>query len=120
MTAFYTRAEATARRLIDRFGYVAQLRRKGDPTGPAHNPTAGACTEVDCKLVETEAKVINRPESLIESEDKLGLISTDLSVGFIPTQDDILVIDDLPYHFVYFKPLRPGGATLLYEFQARR
>lgn len=119
MSAFYDRLEATAQRLIDRYGTSAELVRAGAATGPAHDPQPGAPTRHDCKLVETGYSLSNRDQTLVLKGDKLGIIST-AGLSIVPGKDDILAIGGDEFHFVDLEPLRPGGQTLLYEFHARR
>lgn len=119
MSAFYDRLEATARRLIRKYGFTAQFVREGAPTGPPHNPQPGAPTRHDCKMVETGYSLSNRNETLILAGDKVGIISTE-GLTITPTKDDDLDIGGDVYHFVDLNPLRPGGQVLLFEFVARR
>lgn len=126
MSAFYDKMEATARRLIKQFGYSAKLWRAGTPSGPPHNPTPGTPTESACIVVETGYSLTNRDlpgmgtSSLIEVGDKLGIISTEIAGGIVPTKDDVLVVGSDRYNFIDLKPLAPGGQALLFEFHARR
>lgn len=118
MTDFYTRLEATARRLIKDKGQVAVLRRAGAPTGPAHDPQPGADITFPCYLVETGYSLTDRDATLVLQGDKLGLISTEL--GTVPVKTDRIEIGGDEYQLVDLKPLAPGGIDLLFEFQARR
>lgn len=117
MSAFYDRMQATAERLIARFGYATQLERDGAPTGPPHNPQPGPATRYDCRVVELEYSLTDRDTTLVQQGDKLGLIST--SVGIPPGKDDRLLLGGQLYHFIDLQPLSPGGQVLLYEFHAR-
>lgn len=118
MSAFYDRMQATASRLIDRYGYATQLERDGAPTGPPHNPQPGTPTRHDCKAVELEYSLTNRDTTLVQQGDKLGLISTAIDIA--PTKDDRILLGGEPFHFIDLQPLSPGGQVLLYEFHARR
>ena len=120
MSAFYARLEATARRLIFQFGRPGKLRRQGIPSGPPHNPQPITIAEPDCVFVETGYSFTTRSETLVQAGDKLGLISTDISGGFVPALGDALLIGAEVWSFVDIEPLAPGGITLLYEFHARR
>lgn len=115
MSAFYTRLEATARRLIDKYGKAEAIVRIST-SGPAHNPTTSE-TVHDCRLVEIGYSLTNRNETLIRVGDKLGLISTDLAV--VPELPDKITIGGTRYNLVDLQPLNPGGTTLFYEFVAR-
>lgn len=119
MSEFYTRLEATARRLIKDKGLAAVLLRAGTPTGPAHDPQPGADVETPCYLVETGYSLTDRDATLVLQGDKLGLISTELN-GYVPAKTDRLRIGTDAYQLVDIKPLAPGGQVLLYEFHARR
>lgn len=118
MSRFYNRMQATAERLIARYGYASQLERDGAPTGPPHNPQPGPPTQHDCKVVELEYSLTDRDTTLVLKGDKLGLISTAIDVA--PAMGDRLALGGNVYHFVDVQPLSPGGQVLLYEFHARR
>lgn len=112
----YTRLEATARRLIDKYGKPSQVVRLTQ-SGPPHNPVVTE-TAHDCKLADIGYSLTNRNETLILAGDKVGIMSTDLAI--VPTKDDKLRIDGEDYNFVDLAPLNPGGLTLIYEYHARR
>lgn len=118
MSTFYDRMQATATKLIDRYGYGTQLERDGAPTGPPHNPQPGQPTRHDCKVVELEYSLTDRDTTLVQQGDKLGLIST--AVDIVPGKDDRLLLGGQLYHLIDLQPLSPGGQVLLYEFHARR
>lgn len=118
MSAFYNRMQATAERLIARFGYSSQLERAGAPTGPPHNPQPGQPTSHVCTVVELEYSLTNRDATLVLKGDKLGLISTAIDIE--PVKDDRILLGGVPYNFIDLQPLSPGGQVLLYEFHARR
>jgi len=90
MSAFYDRKQATATRLINRYGYATQLERDGSPTGPPHNPQPRTPTRPDCKAVELEYSLTNRNTALVQQGDKLGLISTAIDIA--PTKDDRILL----------------------------
>lgn len=118
MSSFYDRMQATATKLIDRYGYSTQLERDGAPTGPPHNPQPGEPTLHACKVVDLEYSLTNRDATLVQRGDKLGLIST--AVDIQPETDDRLLLGGQLYRFIDLQPLSPGGQVLLYEFHARR
>lgn len=114
MNPLYVRLEATAKRLLASYGKPAAIVRD-ERTGPPHAPVV---TQVEhpVTLVETGYSLTNRNESLIQTGDKLGLIST---AGESPQLDDVLRLDGADYRFVDLQPLNPGGLVILFEFQAR-
>lgn len=113
--AVYTRLEATAKRLIEKYGKDATLTKITN-SGPAHNPTQTESTST-VKMVETGYSLTNRNESLVQAGDKLGLIST---AGESPELKDKITIDSVKYNIIDLQPLNPGGVTLLFEFTARK
>lgn len=118
MSAFYDRMQATATKLIARFGYSTLLERDGVPTGPPHNPQPGEPTRHHCKVVELEYSLTDRDATLVQQGDKLGLIST--AVDIQPGKDDRLLLGGQLYYLIDLQPLSPGDQVLLYEFHARR
>tara|TARA_R110002049_G_scaffold281333_1_gene460858 strand:+ start:20601 stop:20954 length:354 start_codon:yes stop_codon:yes gene_type:complete len=112
----YTRLQATANRLIAQYGKAAVVTRS-TVTGPGHDPVLTP-VEYDVTLVETGYRLTNRDSTLIQTGDKLGLIS--VAGETQPQKGDKLTIEGDVYAFVELEPLNPGGLTLLYEFQARR
>lgn len=114
MNPLYVRLEATARKLIGSYGKPAAIVRE-ERSGPPHAPVV---TEVEhpVTLVETGYSLTNRNETLIQTGDKVGIIST---AGEAPKLDDKLRIDGADYHMVDLQPLNPGGLTLLYQFVCR-
>jgi len=60
MSAYdYSRAVATANRLLTRFGQLGAIRRTGAPTGPAYDPTPGAVVDHPARfaMLDYEGKV---------------------------------------------------------------
>ena len=116
MNPAYRRLEATAQRLIAKWGKPATIVRT-ERSGPPHAPVVVA-VEHPVTLVTTGYEMTNRNETLIQAGDKVGLISTAADV--IPQLDDELRVDGHDYRMVDVQPLNPGGLTLLTEFVARR
>lgn len=112
----YLRLEATAQRLIAKWGKAATLVRE-ERSGPPHAPVV-VQTEHSATLVTTNYSMTNRNETLIQTGDKVGIISTDLAV--LPRLNDQLRVDGHEYRLVDVQPLNPGGRVLLTEFVARR
>lgn len=112
----YTKPQATADRLIEKFGSTGAIRRTtngGDEWAPTVTTTDYAAI-----ICTPGYKLENRNATLIQAGDKVGLIAMkDLSIT--PTMADKVVIEDVAYSFVDLQPLRPAGTTVLYEFHAR-
>jgi hypothetical protein len=113
----YARAEATAKRLITRFGQtVTQHVISG--TGDAWNPSQ---TETDYSL---KAAVMNYQGrdidgTLIEATDKRVIVSTE---GMTVTLDAAhkLTIGGVKHSIVNVRELNPGGTVVYYEAQVRK
>lgn len=115
MSAFYDRLNATAQRLLATYGKAGAILRE-TRSGPAHAPTV-TTAQYPCTFVETRYRLTNRDAALIQVGDKVGVISTDLSI--VPALADKIEIESRVYKFVDLMPLNPGGTTLLYSFIAR-
>lgn len=111
----YKRLEATARRLIGQYGKDCAILREVR-SGPDYAPVIED-QEYPVKLVETGYSMTNRNETLIQSGDKVGIIST--AAATAPVLHDRLRIDGDTYNIIDLQPLNPGGLTLLFEFTAR-
>lgn len=112
---FYSNLEATATRLIAKYGKSADLYRQSQ-SGPPHNPVITETTYT-VTMVETGYSLTNRNETLVQAGDKLGIISTS---GEAPLLSDKIEIGSVKYSFVDISPLNPGGTVLLFEFQCRK
>lgn len=111
----YGNLRATATRLIRQYGKPADLLRD-EETGPPYNPVVET-KEHPVVMVETGYSMTHRNETLVQSGDKLGIISPE---GEEPLLSDRIRIDGSEYSFIDVKPLNPGGTKLLFEFHARR
>lgn len=116
VAALYTRLEATAQRLIAKYGKPAVVVRE-TRTGPAHDPSV-VQTPYACMVADIGYSITDRDASLVQVGDKVGLMSTSAEIA--PSKEDKLQIDGGTYAFVDLKPLNPGGLTLLYEYHARK
>lgn len=117
MTFNYANLQATAERLIERFGKPATLIQYaagdgGDPWDPG-----GTVTESTITLVETSYSMTNRDDSLIQQGDKIWFVST---AGESPAKPDEIRLDGQTYQLIDVQPLNPGGTDLMFEIHARR
>lgn len=120
MTAYdYSRPQATALRMIARFGKSAAIRRTTPGAGPAHNPGAGTPTDYPATLVEVSARYAQRDATKIKAGDKGFLVSVDgLTIELEPS--DKIVLDSQVWSIQAHEPLSPGATILLYTVHARR
>jgi hypothetical protein len=120
MTKFdYARMEATAQRLINKFGQDAIIRRVTVSGGTAYDPTSGTTTTTDYAAIIVVMKyTLNEIDgTLIKAGDKKVYLSTDIQS--VPLLSDKLVIGSDVHSIESILPLNPAGTTLLYEIQAR-
>lgn len=116
MAINYARLQQVAIRLITENGKAGAITRS-TRSGPAHAPTVTTTTYA-CRVVETDNKFANWPESLVQVGDRMGIISPDVAVTLDRVSDKI-TLDGVALQFVEVMPLNPGGTVMLYKFLAR-
>lgn len=108
-----------AERLIRENGKAAFIVTPGTATGPAYDPTPGEPLREMVYFVETRYSMTDRNASLVESGDKMGLVSTE--TGATPQKSiNQIEIDGVLYQFIDVQPLNPGGVVMLYKIHARK
>lgn len=119
MSFDYARPNATAIRLIDRFGQTATIIRDGvaDESDYA-NISAAVPTRETCTAVLTDFSMSERATGLIESGDVKLLISTH-GLSAAPETANRVQVGGNIYNVVNVMPLRPGGVDIMYTVQAR-
>jgi hypothetical protein len=108
----YSGLVATARRLIEKFGRTATLRRKAK-SGTAWDPTIST-TDYTIKIVVIDDKMAEARGTLVTIPGKTVYVSTE-GLSVVPAVADQLVIDGTTYAIQRVLALNPGGTTLLYE-----
>lgn len=122
MSAYdYSRAVATANRLLTRFGQLGAIRRTGAPSGPAYDPTPGAVVDHPARFAVMDYEASEIDGTRVLATDKKALLAVG-SLTITPTLDDKLVeADGTVYKIIPpLKPLSPAGTVVMYEIQARR
>jgi hypothetical protein len=118
MSAFdYSRARATAERLIARFGQSATIRRT-TRSGPAYDPTT-ASADYPCKAARLAYSDKQIDGSRIRDSDSLVYLSI-AGLTIAPTEQDQIIIGGVAHEIVTVKPLSPAGTVVFFEIQARR
>jgi hypothetical protein len=119
VTAFnYARSQATADRLIKRFGQTGTLRRPTS-TGPGYNPTAGEPEDHSCTFVVEDYTNREIDGARILATDKKVLLSK-VGLAIEPATSDKLVVAGAEHHIIRIAPLSPAGTVVFYELQVRR
>ena len=120
MPAFdYTRARATATRLLERFGQSAQLRKTtqigGEPWDPASGTQWASDTDVTVAILTYQADEVDG--SVITSQDRRVFVAADGSIDI--RTSDALVIGGVAFQVLDVTPLSPAGTVVYFEIQAR-
>lgn len=117
MNAFdYSRARATAEKLIAKFGTDGSIRREMN-SGASYDPIVSV-TDYPCKLVVLEYDDSKVDGTLVKRTDKLIYLST-AGLTITPTEADKIIAGQT-FTIASIKPLSPAGVTVLFEIQARR
>lgn len=118
MTAFdYDKAQATAERLIAKFGQKAVLRRITS-AGPDYDPVQTS-EDFPCSLVDLDQSQAHVADTLIQRGDRMVYLSTEgLSIN--PTLSDRLLVGGVEHAIVDIQLLSPGGTVVFWQLQVRR
>lgn len=120
MTAYdYSRLQATALRLIDRFGRSVTLSRTALGSGPAHKPGTGSTSTYSCRAVFQDYSNFERDGTLILAGDRKVLVAAK-GLSIEPQPGDKLIDGLDTYTVVRPSPIAPGATPLLYTLQVRR
>jgi hypothetical protein len=121
MTAFnYTKLQATAQRLITKFGKEWTVRRltKGTYNPAANTRSTDATTNYTAKAVRTEYKAYQIDGEVIQRGDfKLLLEAAGLAIT--PATTDKMVDGSAIYQIINIKEIKPASTILYYEIQVR-
>ncbi|MEL6101314.1 MAG: hypothetical protein AAFR68_08340 [Pseudomonadota bacterium] len=117
MSYDYSSLQATAVRLIARFGTSGTLIQRGAPTGPQNRPTYGPDTTTAIMAVSmmVEAK---DDGGETETEEELIVSVSGLSAVSIAAGDRI-DWQGKTFSIVSVAPLRPGPTTLYWKVMVR-
>jgi hypothetical protein len=119
MTAFdYSRPQATASRLIARFGQTGAIVRPTLGNGPAYDPGEPTDTSHACQMVVLDYDDGERDGTLIKYGDKKVLVSVS-GLTIEPKLSDKVSVGGSSHEIMAIKPLNPGGTVVMYEIQIR-
>jgi len=113
----YARLQATAERLIAKFGQVGAVRRSTQ-SGPSYDPVM-TDTDYACQLVVMNYEDREVDGTLILSTDKKLYVST-AGLSITLERSDKIVADGVAFSIEKLKPLSPAGLIVFYEIQGRR
>ena len=122
MAAFdYTRARATAERLLARFGQAGSIRRTTTTGGDAWNPGSGTTTTTgyDCTVALLDYKDMEIDGTRVVQGDRKAYISTS-GLSITPSNGDQLRVGSVDHAIVDIKQINPAGTVVVYMAQVRR
>lgn len=113
MTAFnYAKPQATADRLIKRFGQVGAIKRT-TASGPAYDPVM-TTTSHACSLVVLDIALDKIDGSMMEATDRMAYVSTaGLSIDI--TTADRIAVGGVEHAIKVVRPLSPAGTVVCWE-----
>ena len=122
MSAYdYSRAVATANRLLTRFGQLGAIRRTGAPTGPAYDPTPGAVVDHPARFAMLDYEASEIDGTRVLATDKKALLAVGSLTITVALDDKLVEADGTVYKIIPpLKPLSPAGTVVMYEIQCRR
>lgn len=121
--AQYDSAIALAKRLIDKFGRDAFIRRTTDgaPLDPAKPWEPGAPTTANHAV---RAVFLNRKRETVEGstvvKDVCDCLVAASGLAIAPGTKDHVLEDALVWEIVDAQPLKPAGDAVMYEMKLRR
>ena len=115
--ALYTRAAATALRLIKRYGQTMTLRRI---TTGAYAAGAAVQSQSDESVsgVVLDFTDYERAAGLIDINDRKVMLAAS-GMTAAPALEDQLIASTVTFKIVNSKPLSPAGVPIIYELQVR-
>lgn len=119
MSDLYTRAAASAQRLIRKFGAPGAIRRETPGSGPSYDPGPPTVADHPAHIVLTDYSNREIDGQRILSTDRKALVEP--AIGIEPTPSDLLVTaDGATLTIVNVDLLRPARMTILYTLQVRK
>jgi hypothetical protein len=114
----YARAQATALRLLDKFGQAGEIWRDVPGGGPVWDPGEPTIQKTPCTLAVLRFDNKDIDGTLIKASDKNAYIAAK-GLAIVPVTTDRLMIGGVSHSLVRVMPLNPAGTTVYYEVQAR-
>ncbi len=114
----YAGAQATALRLLDKFGAAGAIIRDVPGSGPEWDPGEPTILTTSCKLAVLKFENKDVDGTLIKASDKKVYVAAK-GLAIIPVTTDKLIIDGVSHTIVRVRPLNPAGVLVFHEVQAR-
>jgi len=113
----YARSQATASRLIAKFGMTGAIVRL-TKSGPSYDPTVTEASHA-CVLVDLDYKDTLIDGSNIKRGDRMVYVAMQ-GLDIVPSVADKITINTVQHAIISVKPLSPAGLVVFYEIQARK
>ncbi|UXN66575.1 hypothetical protein N8E89_26170 (plasmid) [Phyllobacterium sp. A18/5-2] len=114
----YLRAQASALRLIDKFGPAGAIVRDVPGSGPEWNPGEPVPTAHTCTMAVLKFDNKDIDGTLIKASDKKVYIAPK-GLSVVPATTDKPIIGAVSHTVVRVMPLNPAGINVYFEVQAR-
>ena len=114
----YHRAQASALRLIDKFGQAGAIVRDVPGSGPEWDPGEPEPTPFPCTLAVLNFDNNDIDGTLIKASDKKVYIAAK-GLMIVPETTDRLLIGGTSHTIIRVMPLNPAGINVYFEVQAR-
>ena len=114
----YPRAQASALRVIDKFGQAGAIVRDVPGSGPEWDPGEPVPTAHTCTMAVLKFDNKDFDGTLIKASDKKVYIAAK-GLLIVPETTDTLLIDGTSHTIIRVMPLNPAGINIYFEVQAR-
>jgi hypothetical protein len=118
----YDEMKEVAEDLLEDFGMICVLRKRGVKSGPAYDPTYAASSDTEVTAVDFYNKLYNRDNGSVDVTEKRFILSPPASV--IPEEGDSIasnmLIANIDSNTVFHvinrvEPFAPGGTVLYWD-----
>ncbi|MET3648035.1 hypothetical protein [Phyllobacterium ifriqiyense] len=109
----YARAQATALRLLDKFGAAGSIVRDMSGSGPEWDPGEPVPTPFPCIAAILAIELKDVDGTLVKSTDKTAYVAAK-GLAIEPTTTDRLIFNGNSYTIIKVAPLQPA-ATVVYH-----
>lgn len=113
----YARSQATATKLIAKFGQAGVIRRMV-ASGPSYDPTLTP-QDYACTLVDLDVDERSIDGTLVLRGDRTVYLSTQ-GLSITPDLSDKLLIGGVEHAIMNVQPLSPAGTVVFWQLTARK
>lgn len=111
MSYDYSRVEAKATELIERFGLPADLITPGAKSGPDNDPTFASSVLTPTMVVRAKSRVVDVEGRRRVKEELL------VSTGVAPRIDDKIELSGLTMEVIMVMPIQTGPNPVMYQVE---